>query len=139
MNNNIRIVFKFFTYGADDLIHNFTRWCDASVEGNSMAARMGGLVDPDTGALRTGAVERVDDLTVRLALPAADISLIAGMADYPAMIMYPGYDGSADPVAAQRRPSPNERTVRAGRTLHADIGHASEQARQNQRSGQRFA
>lgn len=87
-------------FGADDLIHNIRRWCEASVPGNSMAARMGGLVDPATGVLRQGAVQRVDDLTVRLALPAADISLIAGMADYPAVIMHPGYDGGADPIAA---------------------------------------
>ena len=87
-------------FGADDLIHNLTRWCDASVDGNSMAARMGLLVDPDTKKLREGAVERVDDRTVKLKLPAADVSLIAGMSDYPAMIMHPSYDGGNDPVAA---------------------------------------
>lgn len=89
-------------FGADDLIHNIGRWCDASVPGNSMASRMGGLVDPDTGKLRAGAVERVDDLTVRLALPAADVSLIAGLSDYPAMVMHPSYDGRADPIEAHR-------------------------------------
>ncbi len=87
-------------FGADDLIHNLTRWCDASVEGNSMAARMAALVDPATSRLREGAIERVDDLTVRLKLPAADVSLIAGMADYPALIMHPSYDGADDPIAA---------------------------------------
>lgn len=86
-------------FGADDLIFNLTRWCDASVPGNSMAARMGVLVDPESSRLREGAVERVDDLTVRLKLPTADISLIAGMADYPAMIMHPSFTGGDDPIA----------------------------------------
>ncbi len=87
-------------FNADDVIFNITRWCDGNVEGNSMAARMGGLVDPDTKALRDGAVERVDDHTVRINLPAADISLIAGMADYPALIMHRSYDGDMDPMTA---------------------------------------
>ena len=28
-------------FTADDVIHNLNRWCDKSVEGNSMASRMG--------------------------------------------------------------------------------------------------
>jgi peptide/nickel transport system substrate-binding protein len=85
---------------ADDVIHNITRWCDAATEGNSMASRMGGLVDEETKALRAGGLERIDDHTVRVNLPAPDISLVAGMADYPAMIMHRSYDGSADPMEA---------------------------------------
>lgn len=87
-------------FNADDVIHNITRWCDGNVEGNSVAARMGGLVDPDTKLLRDGGLERIDDHTVRVNLPAADISLIAGMADYPALIMHRSYDGDADPMTA---------------------------------------
>jgi peptide/nickel transport system substrate-binding protein len=87
-------------FTADDVIFNITRWCDANVEGNSVATRMGGLVDPDTKLLRAGGLDRVDDYTVRVNLPAADISLIAGMADYPAMIMHPSYDGGNDPMTA---------------------------------------
>ena len=85
---------------ADDVIFNITRWCEAEAEGNSMAARMGGLVDPDTKLLRAGGLDRIDDHTIRINLPAADISLIAGMSDYPAMIMHRSYDGGNDPVAA---------------------------------------
>ena len=87
-------------FNADDLINNITRWCEGSVEGNSMASRMGGLVDADTKVLREGGLERVDDYTVRLNLPAPDITLIAGMADYPALVMHRSYDGSADPTEA---------------------------------------
>ncbi len=32
-------------FTADDVIFNFTRWCDKSAEGNSMPGRMGTLVD----------------------------------------------------------------------------------------------
>src|SRR5262245_59345713 len=57
------------TFNADDVIHNLTRWCDAGAEGNSVAARMGTLVNPDTKQAVEGAIERVDDYTVRLNLP----------------------------------------------------------------------
>jgi peptide/nickel transport system substrate-binding protein len=87
-------------FGADDVIHNLTRWCDASVEANSVATRMGALVDPATKKAVAGAIVRVDDHTVRLNLPKPDISLIAGMADYPALIMHRSYDGNTDPLKA---------------------------------------
>jgi peptide/nickel transport system substrate-binding protein len=87
-------------FNADDLMFNVTRWCDATVEGNSVSTRMGGLVDPETKKLREGGLERVDDYTVRINLPSPDISLIAGMADYPALIMHRSYDGSNDPMSA---------------------------------------
>jgi len=87
-------------FRADDVIFNISRWCEADVPGNSMAARMGGLVDPETRRLREGAVTRIDDHTVRLDLPAPDIALIPGLTDYPAAIMHPSYDGGDDPMAA---------------------------------------
>ena len=87
-------------FNADDVIFNITRWCDGTVEGNSVATRMGGLVDPDTKVLREGGLERVDDRTVKVNLPSADISLIAGMSDYPALIMHRSYDGATDPMVA---------------------------------------
>ncbi|WP_287215588.1 ABC transporter substrate-binding protein, partial [Mesorhizobium sp.] len=36
------------TFNADDVVHNLTRWCDAGVAGNSVAERMGALVDAAT-------------------------------------------------------------------------------------------
>lgn len=75
-------------FTAADVAANFTGWCDSTVEGNSMAARMGALVDPDTGVAREGAIEIVDDMTVRLNFPASDITLIAGIADYPAAVQH---------------------------------------------------
>ncbi len=75
-------------FTAEDVAANFTAWCDTTVEGNSMAARMGGLVDADTGQARDGGIVVVDDLTVQINLPAPDITLVPGMADYPAAIMH---------------------------------------------------
>ena len=88
------------TFNADDVVHNLTRWCDAGAEGNSVAARMGALVNPDTKKVVDGGIERVDDYTIKLNLPKADISLITGMADYPALIMHRSYDGGTDPLKA---------------------------------------
>ena len=53
-------------FNADDVVHNLTRWCDKSAEGNSMAARMGTLVDANTGKAADGAITKVDDHTVKL-------------------------------------------------------------------------
>ncbi|MCC5975464.1 MAG: ABC transporter substrate-binding protein [Rubellimicrobium sp.] len=80
-----------------DVAHNITRWCDSTVEGNSMAARMGTLVDPDTGVARDGAIEIVDDMTVVLTLTEPDITIIVGMADYPAAVVHQSYDDT-DPT-----------------------------------------
>lgn len=80
-------------FTADDVVRIITDWCDAGVEGNSMAARMGGLVDETTNKVRDGAVTKVDDHTVKLTLPAPDISIIVGMADYPAAVYHSSYAG----------------------------------------------
>ncbi|WP_224544794.1 ABC transporter substrate-binding protein [Mesorhizobium sp. CA16] len=88
------------TFNAEDVIHNLNRWCDASVAGNSVAARMGALVNADTKKPVDGGIQKVDDYTVKINLPKPDISLIAGMADYPALIMHRSYEGDADPKKA---------------------------------------
>jgi peptide/nickel transport system substrate-binding protein len=84
-------------FTAEDVAHNFTRWCDGNVEGNSMAARMAGLVNPDTKTARDGAITVVDPLTVKLTLTTPDIALIAGLADYPAAVVHKSYD-NGDPT-----------------------------------------
>ena len=77
-------------FTADDVIFNITRWCDQSAEGNSMAARMAALIQD--GKAREGAIEKVDDHTVKLNLLESDISIIPGMADYPALIVHPSFE-----------------------------------------------
>lgn len=83
-------------FTAEDVAFNIARWCESAVEGNSMASRMGSLVDAETGIAREGAITVVDDSTVRLTLGQPDITLIAGFSDYPAAIVHQGFTG--DPL-----------------------------------------
>ncbi|MEX0311836.1 MAG: ABC transporter substrate-binding protein [Tateyamaria sp.] len=75
-------------FTAEDVARNIAMWCDKDVEGNSMAGRFATLIDGDTNKAIDGAIEVVDATTVKLNLPASDITLIAGMADYPAAIVH---------------------------------------------------
>ena len=87
-------------FNADDVIYNLTRWCDQTVEGNSMTQRLVSLIDPETKKLREGAIERVDDHTVKLTLSAPDVTIIPGVSDYPALLVHPTFDETgADWVA----------------------------------------
>lgn len=74
-------------FTAEDVARNIVGWCDKKVEGNSMAGRFNVLVDPVSETALEGAIQVVDSHTVKLVLPRPDISLIAGMADYPAAIV----------------------------------------------------
>jgi peptide/nickel transport system substrate-binding protein len=85
-------------FTAADVAHNFARWADSTVEGNSMATRVGALQNPDTGQLAEGAVEVVDDHTLRLNLLRSDIAIMAALSDYPAALVHTSYDGG-DPTA----------------------------------------
>lgn len=73
-------------FTAEDVARNIAGWCDKSLEGNSMAGRFATLIDEATGQAIEGAIEVVDSHTVKLTLPKPDITLIPGMADYPAAI-----------------------------------------------------
>ena len=79
-------------FTAQDVARNIEGWCDKSLEGNSMAGRFATLVDEETGKAIEGAIEVVDDHSVKLKLPKSDITLIPGMADYPAAITPEGFD-----------------------------------------------
>ncbi|MEY2956777.1 MAG: hypothetical protein RL123_1505 [Pseudomonadota bacterium] len=86
---------------ADHIAHNFARWADGSVEGNSMTARVERLQNAETKQLRDGAVTVVDSHTIKLVLNAPDITLMVGCADYPAAVVHPSYDGGdllANPI-----------------------------------------
>src|SRR5277367_5801162 len=86
-------------FDADDVIFNLNRWCDKSVEGNSMAARMASLIDPATKQARKGAIERVDDDTVKLKLEKPDITIIPGVSDYPGLVVHRNFEKDGkDPI-----------------------------------------
>ncbi len=78
-------------FTAEDVARNIAAWCDRSVEGNSMAGRFATLIDEDSGQAIDGAIQVVDPQTVKLTLPRPDITLIVGMADYPAAIVHSSF------------------------------------------------
>ena len=78
-------------FTAEDVARNIIGWCDKSLEGNSMAGRMASLVDADTGKARDGAVVAIDQNTVQLNLLQPDITIVPGMADYPAQIVHKSF------------------------------------------------
>ncbi|NNE51202.1 MAG: ABC transporter substrate-binding protein [Sulfitobacter sp.] len=82
-------------FTAEDVARNIAGWAEKDVEGNSMAGRFATLIDADTGMAGDGVIEVVDSHTVKLNLPASDITLIAGMADYPAAITHSSFDAEA--------------------------------------------
>ena len=79
-------------FTAEHVAHNFRRWAEADAEGNSMAARVTSIVDPETNLAANGAIEVVDAHTLRLNLNQPDITLIPGIADYPAAVIHPDQD-----------------------------------------------
>ncbi|WP_417205267.1 ABC transporter substrate-binding protein [Antarctobacter sp.] len=88
-------------FTAEDVARNIAMWCESEVEGNSMAARMGSLIDETTKKASDGAITVVDSHTVKLTANVPDISLIPGMADYPAAIVHSSHDANnmlANPI-----------------------------------------
>ncbi len=79
-------------FNADDIVYNLTRWCDKAAEGNSMAGRMSTLIDANTNKAADGAITKVDDHTVKLKTSQSDITIIPGMADYPAIVVHRDFD-----------------------------------------------
>ena len=79
-------------FTAEDVARNIAGWCEKGVEGNSMAGRMSTLIDADTGKAAEGAITVVDSHTVVIRPSAPDITLIPGMADYPAAIVHASHD-----------------------------------------------
>ena len=87
-------------FTADDVVRNIVGWCDKSVEGNSMAGRMAALIDGTTEKAIDGAITATDSHTVSLKLPKPDITIVAGMADYPAAIVHSSHDGTGEGMLA---------------------------------------
>jgi peptide/nickel transport system substrate-binding protein len=87
-------------FSADDVMFNIARWCEKGASGNSMAGRMGALIDEKTGKLRDGVVTKIDDHTVRLQLASSDISIIPSLSDYPALLVHRDYDKSGGNLVA---------------------------------------
>ena len=104
-------------FTADDVVFNLTRWCESHVPNNSMATRMAAIIEKkgeetftgdvtkedgtvvqeeqtrDVFGAKDGAIEKVDDHTIRLNLPSPDITIIPNFCDYPALIVHRGFAG----------------------------------------------
>ncbi len=87
-------------FGADDVVFNFERWLDPAT-GSSNQGRFSSMTETiDTGKKdkdgkpvmstvgSAGAIEKVDDNTVRFHLNRPDLSLPESMGDYPALIAH---------------------------------------------------
>jgi peptide/nickel transport system substrate-binding protein len=88
-------------FTAEDVARNIAGWCEKDVEGNSMAGRMASLIDPNTNKAIDGAIQVMDSHTVKLMLPNPDITIIPGMADYPAAIVHSSFNADnmlANPI-----------------------------------------
>ncbi len=79
-------------FTAEDVARNIAGWCEKDVEGNSMAGRMASLINADTNKASDGAITVVDSHTVKLKLNNPDITVIPGMADYPAAIVHSSHN-----------------------------------------------
>lgn len=79
-------------FTADDVARNIAMWCEKDVEGNSMAGRMASLIDPNTNKAADGAIVVVDSHTVQLNCSSSDITIVPGMADYPAAIVHSSHN-----------------------------------------------
>lgn len=86
-------------FNADDVVFNLTRWCDSEAEGNSMASRMSSLIDEQTGKAKEGAIVKTDAHTVTLNLPQPDITIIANLSDYPALIVHRDFEKNGSDLA----------------------------------------
>jgi peptide/nickel transport system substrate-binding protein len=86
-------------FTADDVVRNFVRWTDTTVEGNALASRFLGLMDEAGKTLREGAVVKIDDMTVKLMLSAPDIAIVPNLADYPAALVHSSFIDGEDPSA----------------------------------------
>ncbi|TYO89965.1 ABC transporter substrate-binding protein [Oceanicella actignis] len=87
-------------FDARDVLFNLERWCDRATPGNSMAARMASLIDPAEGRLAAGAARAIDAHTVELRPLVPDATLVAGMADYPALLVHRDFDRAGGDLMA---------------------------------------
>lgn len=86
-------------FTAEDVAFNIARWCEAGVEGNTMATRLSALIDEAAGNAREGAITVEDETTLRLALSSPDVTLIASFSDFPAAVVPQDFGG--DPLATK--------------------------------------
>lgn len=90
-------------FNADDVIHNFTRWLDPATGSSNIGLFAAMVEEYDTGEknedgspkmakrMREGALERVDDYTIRLNLAQPVLSIPENLYNYPTAIVHRGF------------------------------------------------
>ncbi len=91
-------------FGADDVVHNFQRWLDPAIGSSNLGLFSSMTTDYDTGEknedgtpkmgkkMQEGAVEKVDDHTVRIHLNRAVLEIPENLYNYPAAIVDKNFD-----------------------------------------------
>ncbi len=98
-------------FNADDIIHNFSRWLDPSVGSSNIGLFVAMTTDYDTGQknddgspvmgkrMREGAIERVNDHTVKLHLNSPVLSIPENLYNYPTAIVHRNFDDDGGNLA----------------------------------------
>ena len=91
-------------FGADDVVHNFTRWLDPATGSSNQGLFSAMTEEYDTGEkkddgtpkmgkkMKAGAVEKVDEHTVRLNLSRSVLSIPENLFNYPTAIVNKRFD-----------------------------------------------
>ena len=76
-------------FNADDVIYNFTRWLDPDL-GSSNVGLFGAMLEEVDGKKKMidGAIEKVDDLTVKINLSQPVLSMPENLYNYPTAIVH---------------------------------------------------
>ena len=92
-------------FGADDVVFNFERWLNPATGSSNIGlfASMTDTAADGTASMTAGAVEKIDDLTVRLNLNRPELAIPENLYNYPTAIVHrrfseEGGDLSKNPV-----------------------------------------
>ena len=84
-------------FGADDVVQNFTRWLDPKTGSSNQGLFSAMVTTTGSGksakkAMTAGAVEKVDEHTVRLHLNRAELAIPENLYNYPTPIVHRRFD-----------------------------------------------
>ncbi|WP_373083947.1 ABC transporter substrate-binding protein [Sneathiella sp.] len=92
-------------FNADDVIFNFTRWLDPKTGSSNVGlfsamTTTTGEGDKAKKSMTPGAIEKVDDHTIRINLSVPVLSIPENLYNYPTLIVHRGFKGdlSKDPI-----------------------------------------
>ncbi|GAB5468187.1 MAG: ABC transporter substrate-binding protein [Rhodospirillales bacterium] len=98
-------------FGADDVVHNFQRWLDPAIGSSNLGLFSSMTADYDTGEknddgtpkmgrkMKEGAVEKVDEHTVRIHLNRPVLEIPENLYNYPTAIVDKNFDNEGGDLA----------------------------------------